>query len=58
MEYVGKSKSAKKKKKPVLWIVLSIVAIMNSFQLLRNVMIATVAMEDFNIGVMIWNKIR
>lgn len=34
MEYVGKSKSAKKKKKPVLWIVLSIVAIIQIFPLI------------------------
>ena len=31
---------------------------MNSFQLFRKVMIDTVAMEDFSIGVMIWNRIR
>ena len=33
-------------------------AMMNSFQLFKKVMIATVAIDGFNIGVIIWNTIR
>ena len=44
----------KRKRLPLRYVL----AMMNSFQLFKKVMIATVAIDGFNIGVIIWNTIR